>query len=128
MMNDATLKQIAAVKAIVSKGNHVWIWNPSGDPPRIGRPSKICAYQSMAFVQNCSLLQKDSTDEPNGLHARPYWIAPNASCPDMVGWPLVARGSRGSQPGKNLPHRYEKGCNVEKAISDACHAWRSRIR
>jgi len=25
MMNDATLKQIAAVKAIVSKGNHVWI-------------------------------------------------------------------------------------------------------
>jgi hypothetical protein len=25
-----------------------------------------------------------------------YWIAPNASCPDMVGWPLVARGSRGS--------------------------------
>src|SRR5258708_19289527 len=81
----------------------------------------------MASVQNCSLLQKDSTDEPNGLHARPYWIAPNASCPDMVGWPLVARGSRGSQPGKNLPHRYEKGCNVEKAISDACHAWRSRM-
>jgi len=56
-----------------------------------------------------------------------YWIAPNASCPDMVGWPLVARGSRGSQPGKNLPHRYEKGCNAEKAISDACHAWRSRM-
>src|SRR4029450_6451377 len=27
----------------------------SGDPPRIGRPSKICAYQSMASVQNCSL-------------------------------------------------------------------------
>jgi len=24
-MNDATLKQMAAVKAIVSKGNHVWI-------------------------------------------------------------------------------------------------------
>src|SRR6476660_9045996 len=78
----------------------------------------------MASVQNCSLLQKDSTVEPNGLHARPYRIAPNASCPDMVGWPLVARGSRGSRPGKNLPHRYEKGCNVEKAISDACHAWR----
>jgi hypothetical protein len=27
MMNDATLKQIAAVKAIVSKGSHVWIWS-----------------------------------------------------------------------------------------------------
>jgi len=40
----------------------------------------------MASVQNCSLLQKDSTVEPNGLHARAYWIAPNASCPDMVGW------------------------------------------
>jgi hypothetical protein len=39
----------------------------------------------------------------------------------MVGWPLVARGSRGSRPGKNLPHRYEKGCNAEKTISDACH-------
>jgi hypothetical protein len=25
----------------------------------------------MASVQNCSLLQKDSTDERNGLHARP---------------------------------------------------------
>jgi hypothetical protein len=25
MMNDVTLKQIAAVKAIVSKGSHVWI-------------------------------------------------------------------------------------------------------
>jgi hypothetical protein len=24
---------------------------------------KICAYQSMASVQNCSLLQKDSTDD-----------------------------------------------------------------
>jgi len=28
---------------------------------------------------------------------------------------------------RNLPHRYEKGCNVENAISDACHAWRSRM-
>jgi hypothetical protein len=46
----------------------------------------------MASVQNCSLLQKDSTDERNGVHARPYWIAPNASCPDMVG--LAARGAR----------------------------------
>jgi uncharacterized protein YvpB len=27
MMNDVTLKQIAAVKAIVSKGSHVWIWS-----------------------------------------------------------------------------------------------------
>ena len=26
-MNDATLKQIAAVKAMVNKGNHVWTWN-----------------------------------------------------------------------------------------------------
>jgi len=24
MMNDATLKQIAAVKAMVNKGNHIW--------------------------------------------------------------------------------------------------------
>ena len=69
----------------------------SSDPPRIGRPSKICAYQWMASVQNCSLLQKDSTDEPNGLHARPYWIAPNASCPDMVGW----RSWRADRVGRN---------------------------
>ena len=72
-------------------------------------------------------LTKGQHHERSGLHARPYWIAPNVSGPDMVGWPLVARGSRGSQPGKNLPHRYEKGCYAEKTISDACHAWRSRI-
>jgi hypothetical protein len=24
--------------------------------------------------------------------------------------PILARGSRGPQPGKNLPHRFEKGC------------------
>jgi hypothetical protein len=32
----------------------------------------------------------------------------------MVGWPLVARGLRGSQPGKNLPHRYEKDAMPKK--------------
>jgi hypothetical protein len=61
----------------------------------------------------------DSMLDPTGSRRmRPaqtwYWIAPNASCPDMVGWPLVARGSRGSQPGKNLPHRYEKGMQCRK--------------
>jgi hypothetical protein len=33
MMNDATLKQIAAVKAIVSKGNQSGYRTTSGDPP-----------------------------------------------------------------------------------------------
>ena len=34
-MNDTTLKQIAAVKAMVNKGNHVWTWNHIWDPPEV---------------------------------------------------------------------------------------------
>src|SRR4029453_4478653 len=40
----------------------------SSDPPRIGRPPKICACPSMASVQNCSLLQKDNS-RPTGFGA-----------------------------------------------------------
>ena len=44
MMNDATLKQIAAVKAIVSKGSHVWIWNHIWQFSWDWFPLEICAH------------------------------------------------------------------------------------
>src|SRR6266404_8312295 len=62
-MNDATLKQ-----RLSAKGTTSGYRTTSGDPPRIGRPSKICAYQWMASVQNCSLLQKDNS-RPTGFGA-----------------------------------------------------------
>ena len=50
MINDVTLKQIAAVKATASKGSHVWIWShiwrSSEDRPLF----EICAYPPMASV------------------------------------------------------------------------------
>src|SRR6201982_3221954 len=67
-MNDATLKQIAAVKATVHTGATSGHRTTSSDPPRIGRPPKICACPSMASVQNCSLLQKDNS-RPTGFGA-----------------------------------------------------------
>jgi hypothetical protein len=44
----------------------------------------------MASVQNCSLLQKDSTDEPNGLHA----LLDRAECVLPGHGGLAARGAR----------------------------------
>src|SRR5712692_7377933 len=45
MMNDTTPKQIAAVKAMVNKGNHIWTWN------HIWRPSSSWLYLRGAFGQ-----------------------------------------------------------------------------
>jgi hypothetical protein len=50
MMNDVTLKQIAAVKAIVSKGNHIWIIGPHLALLLGSAPLEICAYPPMASV------------------------------------------------------------------------------
>ncbi len=50
MMNDATLKQIAAVKLIVSKGSHVWIWNHIWRSSWDRFPLEIWAYPSTTSV------------------------------------------------------------------------------
>jgi hypothetical protein len=49
-MNDVTLKQIAAVKAIVSKGSHVWIWNHIWRSSWDWFPLEKCAYPPMESV------------------------------------------------------------------------------